>query len=53
LEPVRDAVSSGFKVVVLSDAIRAVDVHAGDGQRALAQMAEWGVRIVPVQQVTG
>ncbi len=53
LETVRDAVSSGFKVVVLSDAIRAVDVRAGDGQRALAQMAEWGVRIVPVQQVTG
>ena len=35
-----DALSNGVAVVVLEDAIRAVDVRSGDGARALADMVE-------------
>lgn len=38
LNTVRDALVQGFAVVVLLDAVRAVDVCAGDGQRALDEM---------------
>ena len=39
---VKDALEAGFKVVVLQDAVRAVDVHPGDGVRALAEMKRHG-----------
>jgi nicotinamidase/pyrazinamidase len=39
---VLDALAQGFAVTVLTDAIRAVDVAPGDGERALAEMAEAG-----------
>jgi nicotinamidase-related amidase len=42
LETVRGARREGFAVMLLEDAIRAVDVHPGDGARALAQMAQLG-----------
>ena len=44
LSTVKDALSQGFKVALLLDAIRAVDVRAGDGQAAIAQMIEQGAR---------
>lgn len=37
-----DALDLGYAVVVLRDGIAAVDVHAGDGERALAAMASRG-----------
>ena len=37
-----DALRAGFSVVVLQDAIRAVDVKPGDGTRALAEMTAAG-----------
>ncbi len=45
LNSVRDAVATGFRVVLLTDAIRAID--AGDGARAEAQMIRLGA--VPAQ----
>ncbi len=39
---VRDALAAGFEVVILEDAVRAVDVKPGDGQRALAELAAQG-----------
>jgi nicotinamidase/pyrazinamidase len=42
LNTVLDARRSGYAVVVLVDAVRAVDVHDGDGDRALAQMRAAG-----------
>ena len=42
-----DAVALGFGTAVLTDAIRAVDLAAGDGQRALDEMAAAGVELVP------
>jgi nicotinamidase/pyrazinamidase len=38
LNTVRDALAEGFEVVVLRDAIRAVDVAEGDGARAEEEM---------------
>ena len=42
LETVLDAVRLGFGTKVLRDAVRAVDVQAGDGERALQRMADAG-----------
>jgi len=42
LETVKDALAAGFRVVVLRDAIAAVDLQPGDGERALARMRELG-----------
>jgi len=39
---VLDALREGFRVVVLEDAIGAVDVTPGDGERALAEMRDAG-----------
>jgi nicotinamidase/pyrazinamidase len=46
-----DALAEGFEVVVLQDAIRAVDVQPGDGQRALDEVAGGGARIAREAQV--
>jgi nicotinamidase/pyrazinamidase len=40
-----DAVRLGFDTVVLRDAVRAVELQAGDGARALDEMTAAGVRI--------
>ena len=42
LNTVKDALASGFDVVLLSDAIRAVDVKPGDGASAEAEMERRG-----------
>ena len=42
---VLDARAHGFEVTVLEDAVRAVDVQPGDGERALAAMREAGARL--------
>jgi nicotinamidase/pyrazinamidase len=43
---VLDALHEGFEVLVLSDAVRAVDVKPGDGETALAEMRDAGARFV-------
>jgi len=45
LGTVLDARRLGFETVVLSQAVAAVDVTPGDGDRALVQMAEAGARV--------
>ncbi len=42
----RDARALGFEVLVLGDAVRAVDVQPGDGARALAAMQAGGARLI-------
>jgi nicotinamidase/pyrazinamidase len=44
---VKDALARGWDVVLLTDAIRAVDVHPGDGSRAEEEMIRLGA--VPVR----
>jgi nicotinamidase/pyrazinamidase len=40
-----DAQREGFEVVVLEEAVRAVDLEPGDGARALARLEETGVKL--------
>lgn len=51
LNTVTDALSQGFAVVVLADAIAAVNVQPGDGERALAQMAQAGAVLARRQDI--
>jgi len=44
LNTVRDALSEGFEVLLLVDAIRAVEVKPGDGARAQGEMQQRGAR---------
>src|SRR5438552_18143749 len=41
-----DGVQAGFEVVVLEDAVAAVDVAPGDGDKALAEMRAAGARLI-------
>lgn len=42
LNTVKDALALGFATVLLSDAVRAVNVQAGDGDAAIAEMRQRG-----------
>lgn len=44
LNTVKDALAAGFATVLLSDAVRAVDVRPGDGEKAVAEMRELGAQ---------
>jgi nicotinamidase/pyrazinamidase len=41
-----DGVGYGFEVTLLEDGVGAVDLEAGDGERAIAEMKDAGCRIV-------
>jgi nicotinamidase/pyrazinamidase len=45
LNTVLDALAAGFEVVVLGDAVRAVEVSPGDAERAIAKMGQAGARL--------
>ncbi|WP_096663095.1 isochorismatase family protein [Polaromonas sp. AET17H-212] len=51
LNTVCDAVKLGYQTVLLLDAIRAVDVHAGDGERAIARMLRLGALAASSQHI--
>lgn len=51
LNTVRDALTEGFAVLLVRDAIRAVDLNAGDGARAIAAMQAAGAQPARVDQV--
>ena len=46
-----DACGLGFDTTVITDAIRAVDVSPGDGERALEEMEEAGAKLAASEQV--
>jgi len=48
-----DACGEGFDVTVVEDAIRAVNVKAGDGERAIEDMKGAGARIATSDEVLG
>jgi nicotinamidase/pyrazinamidase len=45
-QTVLDALTEGFKVRAIEDAMRPVEVNPGDGERAIAEMREAGTEIV-------
>lgn len=49
----RDALEAGFSVVVLIDAIRAIDAHPGDGERAIADMRARGAALASLEGMAG
>lgn len=51
LNTARDALTEGFATLLVLDAIRAVNVHPGDGDRAIAEMQAAGAQPVHVDQV--
>ncbi|HFD92847.1 MAG TPA: nicotinamidase [Gammaproteobacteria bacterium] len=52
LNTVLDALELGFSVCLLTDAIRAVDVQPGDGDKALAQMFQAGARGITLESLS-
>lgn len=52
ISTVRDARQLGYDVFVLTDAIRAVDVQPGDGERAEEEMERLGARRISLQGLT-
>lgn len=46
-----DACREGFDVTVVTDAIRAVEVNPGDGERALTEMREAGAQLASSDQL--
>ena len=53
LNTVRDAIPEGFDIVVLGDAVRAVNVHDDDGARAEDEMRRLGARFATVGGPSG
>lgn len=51
LNTVSDALVQGFEVVVLTDAVRAVNVSPGDGEAAIAKMKRMGARTAGIGQI--
>jgi nicotinamidase/pyrazinamidase len=45
LNTVNDALANGFDVVLLTHAVRAVDLNSGDGDRAIESMLERGAKV--------
>ena len=48
---VLSALNEGFQVKAVSDAMKPVDVNAGDGEHAIKQMVEAGAEIVPSESL--
>ena len=46
-----DGLGEGFEVHLLTDAVAAVDVQPGDGERAVAEMAEAGCTLTTSQEI--
>jgi nicotinamidase/pyrazinamidase len=46
-----DALREGFEVVLLTDAIGAVDLQPGDGARAIDQMRDAGARVATLNEL--
>jgi len=52
LNTVRDGLANGYAVMLLTDAIRAVDVQPGDGARAIAEMERLGAIAITSSRIT-
>lgn len=53
LNTVKDALGLGYAVLLLDDALRAVDVNPGDGARARAEMLRLGAMPIRLEQIAG
>ena len=46
-----DACGEGFETTLVEDAVRAVDVEPGDGDRAIEEMREAGARVATSEEM--
>jgi nicotinamidase-related amidase len=53
LATVKDALAENFAVIVLADAVAAVNAQPEDGSRALQRMTVSGAQVVPAERVLG
>ena len=51
LATVKDALAAGFAAVLLADAVRAVDVAPGDGERAIGEMRALGAAVARIEDL--
>lgn len=51
LNSVKDALALGYEVILLTDAVRAVEAKPGDGERALAEMRRLGAQFATTAEV--
>ncbi|HYE35134.1 isochorismatase family protein [Methylocaldum sp.] len=51
LNTVRDALAFGFRVYVLGDAIRAVNLRSEDGEKAISEMVRLGARLISQDRI--
>jgi nicotinamidase/pyrazinamidase len=51
LHTLRDAIKAGFQVVLLGDAVKAVNAQAGDGERAVTEMLQLGAEVVELEDL--
>jgi len=47
----RDALTAGFEVVILGDAVQSFDAKPGDGARALAALIAEGARVIRLPEI--
>lgn len=52
LNTVKDALKLGYAVVLLTDAVRAVEVTPGDGERALTEMRRLGAQFITCEELS-
>ena len=48
---VQDALAQGFAITVLEDAVRGVDIEAGDSERALEKMKKSGASTATLDSI--
>jgi nicotinamidase/pyrazinamidase len=53
LNSAKDALAGGYEVYVLADAVCAVNVNPGDGQKAVGEMARSGAKMVMTDNIRG
>jgi len=52
LNTVMDALKLGYQVLLLTDAVRAVNINPGDGERAIAEMQAAGAMLIDSKRLT-
>lgn len=53
LNSVKDALAEGYEVYVIADAVCAVNIHPGDGRRAVEEMVRGGAKMVTTERIQG
>lgn len=50
-ETALDALKNGYEVILITDAIRAVNVNEGDGEKALKELSQLGAQVISSKEL--